>query len=822
MAIKFRIKAGANRPQTGAANVVLRAGVCSSGTNNARYEIDPGQDPTPDLGYGPLAAACAQGSRLGGAKQIALKVPATTAGTIGSVTETPSGTGPTITVAGSSFDSVTNSPYDAYKVRAKVLAGGAVGTARIGVNHDGGLSYPYTYDVPAEAPAILRGAVDLSGFTYPYAGLATKHLDFTAPAAAVLTFSGSFASAQAIADQFNTLAASSALTAGSETSDTGSFPVALAPGDTFVGKVDEQSVADTLTIVATAATKTGSGATYDPVTPGNTLTLTLSGTQYVVTFTGSESDQASFHATINSQISASGFASDATGETKLSTNHKGLSATGSIDAGDSDVLTSLGLSVAAFTAGTGNVANVAAVTAVEFADLLVLSFDGGTAGSTAIAIGTDRVKWSTNTLGASPNGVQFTSGTGVAKIAGFDTAEHNGTTAAPLDVAARVVQGKYLELYTTSAGAAETLTIDATASNAEDILGFTAADANLTATGSASLIVLPGTGLTLTFPATSDYVADTIYSFDTTAPRCSQAAVDTALAAANTDLSLAWGVTEIVQEPIDAPDLRSYANDLDSILTGWEAAEDKRFGVWVIGSPLDETDNNIKASMTGHRSDFGVVAVGDIYTTETTPMPKGEMRRSACRPLGIRLASQRLSEDPGVEPPLPFCSIIAPDGTTKSRNDSSASVKMGGSQGPGFTAIRSKAGLPYFKRGVTRAGANDVFVDLGVARMRAYAATIIFDRLRTYENRDFDLNSNGTIQEADASSLEEAFIDDLDRLLVRGKHASSVIVAIDREEKMSDTRNLTVEFAIQTRGQGEDITGVMNVTGDVAITGQAA
>lgn len=595
MGIRFSIRAGTARPQTGAANVVLRAGICTEGVANDIFELDPGQDPTTAAGYGPLPVAAASASRLGGAKQILIKVPASIAGSIGAVTESPSGTGPTITIAGSSFDSVTNSPFDAYKLRAKVLTGGPVGTAVLGLNLDGGLAYPYTFDVPAEAHATLIGTVDLTGIT------------------------------------LSTLNATTL-------------------------KIDE----DTLT-------------------------------QQTVTFTTPSSV-----ADIATQINA----------------------------------------------GTSN-------------------------------------------------------------------------------ITADIIQGKYLRVVSDTAGTASTLAIDAS-STGEAILGFSSGAGNLTATGAASTISIVGTGLVITCPATSDYVPDTIYSSNTTRPRHSQAALDAALAVANADLTLAWGIVEIVQEPVDAPDLRSYADDLDALFADMEAQEDKRFGVWIIGANPDASDASVKLAMAGHVSRHGAVTAGDIYTTETTPLPKGSMRRSACRPLGIRLASESLSEDPGIEPSLPLCSMTAPDGSTLARNDNTATQKLGGSAGPGFTVIKAKKGLPYFKRGVTRAGQNSVFVDIGVARMTAFASTIIFDRLRTQENRTYDLNPDGTLQEADASALEESFEDELRRLLVQAKHASDVRVTIDRTEKVSDTRNLTVNYSVQIRGQQEDITGTLSLSGELTIEGQAA
>lgn len=206
------------------------------------------------------------------------------------------------------------------------------------------------------------------------------------------------------------------------------FPVALQPGDTFDGKVDQQLVADTLTIAATTATYTGAAATYAAVVAGHSLELVINGipgTQSIV-FTGAENSQATFLATINAAL-VGGAAMDSGGQIMIQTDRKGSGAGGEIISGDADVLASLGFAPALLVnAGPNNVIDVLAVTAAEFAGLLTATFTGGTAGSTGIAVGTTQVTWETNTAGATPSGVQFTGGTGVAKIAGYDLLEHNG------------------------------------------------------------------------------------------------------------------------------------------------------------------------------------------------------------------------------------------------------------------------------------------------------------------------------------------------------------------------------------------------------------
>lgn len=592
MAIKFSIKQAAFRADPASANVVLRAGVCSAGVDYSLVELDPGQDPTPSVGFGPLAAAAAQASRLGEARQILVKIPATTAGTISTVSKSPSNTTPTIVVTGSTMDGLTT-PFDSYDCRVKVVAAGLPGAARVDVALDGA-SYKYTFDVPAEAPAAVTGTVDLTTLN--------------------------------LADL------------------------------------------NGLTVIATTDI-------------GGPITITLT--------------------------------------------------------------------------TPSSVSDIAVQITAGFAD-------------------------------------------------GADEA------------AAEIVAGRYLRVYSLTNGESSTLSLGA--GTAHSLLGLSGGPFE----GAASKVTIPGSGLVLKFPATAEYILDTVESFTTTAPRHSQANLEAGLAQANAD-TLAWGLLEVIQEPVDGTDLRSVSAALDAVSAAWEAQDDKRFVPWFIGAPLGATDQQLKDGMSGHQARYGTIAAGDIYTTSSAPMPLGIFRRSSARPLGIRLASKSLSEDPGFGGfrELPECFMKGPTGVL-ARNESTATTKLGGSRGPGFTVIKAKNGLPYFVRGVTRAGQNSLFVDIGVQRMSAYAATIIYAALRDYENPTFDLNADGTLQDADAAALEEAFEQPLRRLLVQGKHASAVVVSIDRAEKVSQTRNITVTWSVQIRGQGEDITGTLSLVGELIINGQQA
>jgi len=226
-------------------------------------------------------------------------------------------------------------------------------------------------------------------------------------------------------------------TAGKLTSSPGSFPVQLVDGETFIGSVDGVAQG-TLTIVGKAATATGAAATYAAVTNGLTLTIQVNGIpgNQVITFDGTEASQNAFLNQLNAQTRGGSW-SNAAGQVKFTTDKKGIAAGGQIVAGAAAVLTSLGLAVGAFAHTAGStVQDLDAVTATEFATLATAQFtgSGGKTSTTTANTTTNQVTWASGSLGGTSS-VQFTGGTGVAKIAGFDTLSHAGSNAATLPTA---------------------------------------------------------------------------------------------------------------------------------------------------------------------------------------------------------------------------------------------------------------------------------------------------------------------------------------------------------------------------------------------------
>lgn len=375
-----------------------------------------------------------------------------------------------------------------------------------------------------------------------------------------------------------------------------------------------------------------------------------------------------------------------------------------------------------------------------------------------------------------------------------------------------LVQGKYLRIRKDTLGSGSSFSVDA-ASTADGTLGLD----NSTHTGGDATISIPGTGLVLTC-ASGDYELNEIYSFTTTGPRTALADITAAVEAAAADFTIDFGLVVPIQTPLDEVDARAYTDALDAIMIGWEAAADKRFAIHLTGSPLDGADGPLKLAFADHESRHGAIAHRDCWLPSITPQPQGSLRASLVEQLANTCAKHSFSEDPGngsneqIE-----ARLQSADGLTLGRNEATAAIKMGTSQGPGFTTCQTKQGKPRFTRGVTRAGNGALgrFVDLGVARATKAIEAVIWIALGRYENKTFPLNPNGTMREADAAALDAAFERELRQKFVPD-HFSQVIARIDRTEVISTTRNFTVEYKAQIRGQSEDVTGKLAVVGTLS------
>jgi hypothetical protein len=194
------LESAAGRIATTAANVLVVIGAASLATTNGVYVFEDDGQIESSVGYGrgaELAAAiCRAGARC------VLVNPATgVAGTIGAVTETPLGSGPTLTVAGT--------PLDDLNIAVKITKAGAAGDGQFQVSTDDGGEYGPTREIPSPTAGTMLGTIDLNTITP--SSLNTKTLIVTPDGGGSVTIT--FASVSTIADIISQVAAGAGFTA---------------------------------------------------------------------------------------------------------------------------------------------------------------------------------------------------------------------------------------------------------------------------------------------------------------------------------------------------------------------------------------------------------------------------------------------------------------------------------------------------------------------------------------------------------------------------------------------------------------------------------
>ncbi len=616
---------------------------CSGGTVGSAYSFEPGASVTDSLGGG-IGADAAYACLRGIGSTVKCVVAEGTWSDPSAITHV--GTGPTVTVA---LADGAAGCFDDTAPLLTVTQGGAGGEgAAFSVAWDGS-TVAETVPVPAEGPAVLRGAVDI---TYG-AVLSGKTLVFTDPAAKTITF-----------------------TAGSLASSTAGLQAATA------------TVAAPVTLHAS-----------DFLAAGVALVNAANGAQIVVTTAGATPS--------NAPASAAFEGHDETG---------------------------------AFTSETLIISQIAgAATTVHRYRLdstfkVVLAAADGVGATLAIGYAA--------TYGNAQNVVDV-----------FNALADS----APLAMQARVAStstAQFLELFSTGVGESVTATIDAGTSTGDDELGFTVGDDNLTATGSPATWSPPWTGLTFTFPATSDYVAGDTYSLTTTGPRASLQSIVTAAQAAHDDFANnPFGFLVVAQPAPDAPTCAATQAALASLTNGtW--TPDPYAPVFVtscvgsqfhVASPVFATNNvaiavadaALTAAFAAQSANLDSVAVDDCYITGSTSLLSGSFRRTAALAWAVKAANKpKIAADvaDGYMPDGLGLSLLGPDGLTRARNVVTQANHLEDNRG--FSCLRSTSaglGVVKFSPGYTRAGSTSRLRFEGVVAISLTAATLAFAVVEGWE-----------------------------------------------------------------------------------------
>ena len=426
-----------------------------------------------------------------------------------------------------------------------------------------------------------------------------------------------------------------------------------------------------------------------------------------------------------------------------------------------------------------------------------------------------------------PITVTFTTPSSIEDIATQITTQSAVSTD---EFAARIVSGKYLQVYSLTDGAASTLSFGAGTANT--ILGLTA---SVTYSGADSTYAIPNTGLTITFPHSSDYVVDTVYTFTATQPRFSVSAMNTALSTLK-----AWASTNgvalehvfVMVDPADGTEARAFADAIGLRRAEFYAAPYRRFANFYMGAPLHTasatqstneaniatTDADVKAAFgpLNHIDPYLSIMAGDCYMAGRF----GKLRRSLMAWIALFQARERDTADPGNRslPGFSSISLLGPDGVTLARNEITATHKM---QAARFTAAKREGGVDFIVRGVTRADPAQTpqFKHMGVVNLALRTARIMTPFAQRYENTDPFLTAAGRIRDDEADAIEKGGTAELQEQLVQREHASDAVLTVDRSENIGSTENLTLAAQVQNKGQILNVSLTVGVSDTFEVSG---
>jgi hypothetical protein len=586
--------------------------------------------------------------------------------------------------------------------------------------------------------------------------------------------------------------------AGELSSDPDAFPVALAVGDTFIGEVDGGAPA-TATIAATRATKLGSGATYAAVTASHTLVVLIGGItgNQTITFAGTENTQALFHAKINENL-LGGRVVNASGQTRFETDRFGSGASGSIISGDADVLASLGLSTGAFAnAGPNNVANTEAVTAAE----LVAIFEAAFAGSTSVDNGDDSMTWRSDTTGDSSS-VQLTSGTGVSKIDGFDTALHSGATGGgtmtktgtgpDIDLSGIPLDAFEVELEITKGGARGTAEFRYTLDGGNRWIGPVV---------TAPTYAPANSGLVFNFPV-GTYVLGTTYESTTTEPRAAVSDLQDAWPA----VSAAYGQTpfdlvHVLGGGDDADDSASIAEAVSTLSAADEEAQ-RFYGV--ITECADVEEAAARAAFVDFESARVMVCFGTHVIDEPGGLTKSRSvawtiaARAGALPASIDLASMLDEENPEKQ-------LV---GVRSISHDAELDPSMEAAR---FAVLRTQPGFRgfYVANPNMMAGPGSDFRRLQYRRIMDIACLTSQRGLKRYESSRIPVNAAGLILERAAQRIDADIDSRLLRAILQPGHGSRAVCRVLRDWDILSTEKLKAKVSVVPPGYAKEISATV-------------
>lgn len=315
-----------------------------------------------------------------------------------------------------------------------------------------------------------------------------------------------------------------------------------------------------------------------------------------------------------------------------------------------------------------------------------------------------------------------------------------------------------------------------------------------TALPASGIYVVPNTGITLNFSATTLVAAD-VYSFTTTGPAYNTTDLNTAI-----DVLLGdpreWFLLYAVGVPADATAMQGIFAALDSKLA--TAAANYRYarGLMQAFSGADAAIITAVASLSSTR----VMLAGGF--AQLLSVVNGALNeRPAATAIAARAAKATPAEDLGRVASGPLTGI-----TALVRDE----FRTPGLDDAGLATLRTHVGLSgfYVGNGRLKAPAVSDFQFLQYGRVMDIGSRTVRQGMLRYLNDSVRVSSTtGRILEEDAKAIESSIEGQLRATVTSNGYASDVAVIVDRTVNILSTQRLPVKFRIVPLGYAKFIDG---------------
>ena len=321
---------------------------------------------------------------------------------------------------------------------------------------------------------------------------------------------------------------------------------------------------------------------------------------------------------------------------------------------------------------------------------------------------------------------------------------------------------------------------------------------------SSGAIVIPNTGITLTWSDNSDadqlYAGD-VYLFGSTAPTFDAAGLATALAALAAERTTLDHEFVRVCGPINATTFATVKTSHDALI----AASLPR---WFLCEARDQAANESVATWVGvlQGADPGflglsanLVAVCAAYSTQASRMMPATWRRSTARLLCPRFSTIPVAQHPGRARTGALAGVV-----TQHHDFAAAALQSLDARGfLGVQSLQGRAG--YFATDRTAAAIGSDFVQIMRARVMCFAARVAVAEATNYVNESVRTVDGGTIDPVDADAFDAAMTTKLTREVVTPGYASSVSVTVNRTDLIASTGQLRFQVRFRPNGYATTI-----------------